>query len=72
MLWITKNKVNYIEAVNFINLFLRQQNEWTSKNEGESRKSGLCDSFGCILVAEFQLYWTKMHSRYYSRSCVNH
>ena len=33
-----KNKVNHIQAANFINLFHTRRDEWNSKNEAESRK----------------------------------
>ena len=34
-----KNKANYIEAIDFINLFHRRRDQSNSKNEAESRKS---------------------------------
>ena len=36
-----KNKVDYIQAINFINLFFTQQTKKTLKNKTESRKMGL-------------------------------
>ena len=36
-----KNKVDCIQAVKFTNLFQTQQDKTNSKNETESRKTGL-------------------------------
>ena len=32
-----KNKVNYLQATNFVNLFYTQQDKWNSKNEAEPK-----------------------------------
>ena len=36
-----EDKVNYIQAINFTNLFHTRRDEWNSKYEAESRKTGL-------------------------------
>ena len=35
------NRVNYIQAINFINLFRTGRDEGNSRNKAESRKMGL-------------------------------
>ena len=41
-----ENKVNYMHAINFVNLFHTWRDKVNSKN----------DSFRCILMAEFHLH----------------
>ena len=36
-----KNKVNYTQPINFINLFYTQQDKGNSKNKEQSRKNGI-------------------------------
>ena len=50
-----ENKVNYIKAVNFINLFYTQRDKRNSKNKTEFRKMKL-RLLTIILIPEFRLY----------------
>ena len=46
------NKVNYIQAINFIKIFHTRRDKGNPKNKVESRKIGF-SSVRCILMAEF-------------------
>ena len=50
-----ENKVNYIQAVNCINLFYTQRDKGNSKNKTEFRKMRL-RLLMIILIPEFHLY----------------
>ena len=50
-----KNKVNYIQVINLINLFHARRDKSNSETEAESRKMGR-NSFGYDLVTDFHLY----------------
>ena len=50
-----ENKVNFMQVINFRNLFHTRRGERNSKNMTESRQRG-CDSFRYILMAEFHLH----------------
>ena len=53
--WTMENKVNYIQATNFINLFYTRWAERNSRNKTESRKMGLQFSamyFDCFILGQ--------------------
>ena len=51
------NKVNYVQAINFLSLFHVRREECNSKYEAESREAILSDVF---LVAVYHFYCVKM------------
>ena len=66
------NKVNFIPAINFINLLHTRRDEGNLKNKPESRKNEIAILFDEFWWVHFIYIEPKCLSRFYFRSFVNH